>query len=120
VPVGQVVPQVPVGQRSRPLPDRRDRLGRAPDPRPDRSAGPFPEIVTALGELDVDVVLDGKLVLCREGRVDFAALQRSHPAESRTRELSLAMPASCVVFDVPAVDGTDVRPKPHSTRRALL
>ncbi|NMH78644.1 hypothetical protein HF577_16345 [Pseudonocardia xinjiangensis] len=66
----------------------------------------FPEIVCAVSELDVDVVLDGELVLWHEGRMDFAALQgRLHPADSRARELSLAMPASYVVFDVLALDG---------------
>lgn len=81
----------------------------------------FPEIVAALGQLDVEVVLDGELVLWREGRVDFAALQRRlHPAASRARALSVAMPAAYVVFDVVAVEGRDVRSEPYSTRRALL
>jgi ATP-dependent DNA ligase len=35
----------------------------------------FPEIVDAVAELDVDVVLDGELVCWNHGRVDFAALQ---------------------------------------------
>jgi ATP-dependent DNA ligase len=35
----------------------------------------FPEIVAALEQLDTAVVLDGELVLWREGRLDFAALQ---------------------------------------------
>src|SRR3954453_6276686 len=61
----------------------------------------FPEIVCAVSELDVGVVLDGELVLWHEGRTDFTALQgRLHPGDSRTRELSLARPASYVVFDV--------------------
>jgi ATP-dependent DNA ligase len=81
----------------------------------------FPEIVSAVSELDVDVVLDGELILWHEGRMDFTALQRRlHPADSRTRELSLAMPASYVVFDVLALDGKDVRSRPYSVRRALL
>jgi ATP-dependent DNA ligase len=81
----------------------------------------FPEIVSAISELDVEVVLDGELVLWHEGRMDFIALQgRLHPADSRARELSLAMPASYVVFDVLALDGTDIRSRPYSVRRALL
>ena len=81
----------------------------------------FPEIVAAVAELDVEVVLDGELVLWREGRVDFAALQqRLHPAASRARELSVAMPASYVVFDILALDSTDVRARPYAARRALL
>jgi hypothetical protein len=67
------------------------------------------------------VVLDGELVLWREGRLDFAALQqRVHPADARARQLSLASPASFVVFDVLALDHRDVRPLPYRARRALL
>jgi ATP-dependent DNA ligase len=63
----------------------------------------------------------GELVLWREGRMDFAAMhQRLQPAESRTRELSLAMPASYVVFDVLALGGKDIRSRPCSVRRAML
>jgi ATP-dependent DNA ligase len=86
-----------------------------------RLTGYFPEIAAALAELDVEVVLDGELVLWREGRLDFAALQqRLYPAASRARRLSLEMPAAYVVFDLLAVDGTDIRPEPYSARRALL
>jgi ATP-dependent DNA ligase len=45
-----------------------------------------------------------------EGRIDFAALQwRLHPGESRAHQLSVEMPAAYVVFDLLAVDGTDIR-----------
>jgi ATP-dependent DNA ligase len=45
-----------------------------------------------------------------EGRIDFAALQRRlHPGESRAHQLSVEMPAAYVVFDLLAVDGTDIR-----------
>jgi ATP-dependent DNA ligase len=81
----------------------------------------FPEIVAALSQLDVDVVLDGELVLWHHGRLDFAALQhRLHPAQSRARHLSLVTPASYLVFDVLALHGTDVRPRPYAARRAML
>jgi hypothetical protein len=50
--------------------------------------GYFPEIVSALEELDVNVVLDGELVLWTEGRTDFAALQRRlYPGASRAQQL---------------------------------
>jgi ATP-dependent DNA ligase len=81
----------------------------------------FPEIVAALEQLDTAVVLDGELVLWREGRLDFAGLQqRVHPADARARQLSLASAASFVVFDVLALDHLDVRPLPYRARRALL
>jgi ATP-dependent DNA ligase len=83
--------------------------------------GYFPEIVAALQELDVEVVLGGELVCWTEGRIDFAALQRRlYPAATRAQQLSVEMPAAYVVFDLLALDGTDMRPKPYSDRRALL
>ncbi|MEK6439844.1 ATP-dependent DNA ligase [Pseudonocardia sp. T1-2H] len=81
----------------------------------------FPEIVAALEQLDTAVVLDGELVLWREGRLDFAGLQqRIRPTDARARQLSLASPASFVVFDVLALDHRDVRPLPYRARRPLL
>lgn len=81
----------------------------------------FPEIAAAVGELDVDVALDGELVVWNEGRTDFSALQRRlHPSRARARELAAALPAAYVVFDILALAGTDVRPKPYAARRALL
>jgi ATP-dependent DNA ligase len=60
-------------------------------------------------------------VLWTEGRIDFAALQRRlYPGASRADQLSVEMPAAYVAFDLLAVDGTDIRPKPYSARRALL
>jgi hypothetical protein len=42
-----------------------------------RSLTPFfPDVVDALGTWFRDVVLDGELVVCRDGRLDFTALQR--------------------------------------------
>ena len=66
----------------------------------------FPEIVAAVAALDADVVLDGELVVWREGRLDFTALQlRLHPAASRADVLSRSMSASYVVFDLLDVGG---------------
>jgi ATP-dependent DNA ligase len=60
-------------------------------------------------------------VLRTEGRMDFAALQRRlYPGASRAQQLSVEMPAAYVVFDLLAVDGTDIRPKAYSARRALV
>ncbi|HLM71657.1 MAG TPA: hypothetical protein VK459_03160, partial [Polyangiaceae bacterium] len=50
----------------------------------------FPEVMAAMGELPVpEVVLDGELVIIRDGKLAFdELLQRIHPAESRVRALS--------------------------------
>ena len=62
----------------------------------------FPEIAAAVGGLDVDLVLDGEVVLWHEARLDFAALQlRLHPAESRAHALARSMPASACPPTIP-------------------
>src|SRR3954447_2697926 len=82
----------------------------------------FPDITTALAPLaERGVVLDGELVVWRAGRLDFAALQdrlRSGPA--RARNLALQLPAAYVVFDLLAVDHTDLRDQPYTDRRRVL
>jgi ATP-dependent DNA ligase len=81
----------------------------------------FPEIAGAVSELDREVVVDGELVVWHEGRLDFAALQqRIHPADARARQLSIARPASYIVFDLLARDGVDLRPLPYRKRRKKL
>ena len=81
----------------------------------------FPEIVAAVGALSREVVLDGELVVWHEARLDFAALQqRIHPADARARQLSIARPASYIVFDLLARDGLDIRRLPYRKRRKKL
>ncbi len=81
----------------------------------------FPELA-ALGEkLPPKSALDGEVVVVREGRLDFDALQmRLHPAESRVTKLSGEIPAQFVVFDVLLWDGEKVHEKPLEDRRKLL
>ena len=81
----------------------------------------FPEIVAAVDQLGVSVVLDGELVICHDGRLDFAALQRRlHPSAARVRQLSLALPACFVIFDLLARGGVDLRARPYRKRRRAL
>ena len=66
-------------------------------------------------------MLDGEVVIWRAGRLDFGALQdrvRSGPV--RARGLALELPAAYVVFDLLAVDGTDLRGQPYTERRRVL
>lgn len=49
----------------------------------------FPELADAAAELDKDVVLDGELVVPRDGRLDFTAVQdraRLHGGSRSYRE----------------------------------
>ena len=82
----------------------------------------FPDMIEPLRtQLPEKCVADGELVIAREGRLDFDALQlRIHPAASRVKMLAAEMPASVVFFDLLAVGDRDLRNEPFATRRAEL
>src|SRR5438874_5261216 len=66
-------------------------------------------------------VVDGEIVIAKDGGLDFDALQlRLHPAASRVAMLAKQDPASFVAFDLLAVDNRDLRGKPLAERRAAL
>jgi ATP-dependent DNA ligase len=78
----------------------------------------FPEIIAAIAaRFAGHVVLDGELVVCQEGGLDFMALQRRLTAPRRA---AAEAPATFVAFDVLAAGGTDLRTHPYRVRRALL
>ena len=81
----------------------------------------FPEL-RPLGELlPPHSALDGEVVIAREGRLDFDAMQmRLHPAESRINRLAGEIPAEYVVFDVLLWDGEELWRLPLEERRARL
>ncbi|WP_394428971.1 ATP-dependent DNA ligase [Streptomyces sp. SGAir0957] len=82
----------------------------------------FPELVAALAErLPERCVLDGEIVVAREGRLDFDALsERIHPAASRVKTLSERTPASFVAFDVLALGDEALLDAPLTERRRRL
>jgi ATP-dependent DNA ligase len=82
----------------------------------------FPEILDPLRkQLPARCVLDGELVIAREGRLDFDALQlRLHPTESRVRRLAKETPSAIVFFDVLCTGSRDLRAQPFEKRRAVL
>jgi len=82
----------------------------------------FPELVETLkAQLPPRCVLDGEIVIAKDGGLDFEALQlRLHPAASRVKLLSKEIPASIVFFDCLS-DGTrDLCAAPFAERRAML
>src|SRR3954463_422418 len=81
----------------------------------------FPEL-RALGELmPQNSALDGEIVITREGKLDFDAMQmRLHPAESRVRKLSAEIPATFVAFDLLLWNTKKIHDKPIEERRAEL
>jgi ATP-dependent DNA ligase len=82
----------------------------------------FPELVTAVRErLPERCVVDGEIVIAREGHLDFDALtERIHPADSRVRTLAERTPASLVVFDVLALGDESLMDVPLTERRERL
>ncbi|MFF5308378.1 ATP-dependent DNA ligase [Streptomyces massasporeus] len=82
----------------------------------------FPELVTAVRErLPARCVVDGEIVIAREGHLDFDALtERIHPADSRVRTLAERTPASLVVFDVLALGDESLMGAPLTERRERL
>jgi ATP-dependent DNA ligase len=81
----------------------------------------FPELVPALEALPAGTVVDGEVVVARDGRLDFDALsERIHPAESRITLLSEQTPAELVAFDILAAHGKDLRQEPFRERRRAL
>jgi ATP-dependent DNA ligase len=82
----------------------------------------FPELLEPLrSHLPARSVLDGEIVIAKDGALDFDALQlRIHPAASRIKLLSKEIPASIVFFDLLCEGDRDLRGSPFSERRLKL
>lgn len=82
----------------------------------------FPELVHAFRQrLPPRCVVDGEIVVAREGRLDFdALLERIHPAASRVRMLAERTPASFVAFDLLALGDETLMDAPQVERRRAL
>ncbi|MEE1786137.1 ATP-dependent DNA ligase [Streptomyces sp. SP17BM10] len=82
----------------------------------------FPELVEAFRrELPERCVVDGEVVIARDGRLRFEELlERIHPAASRVKLLAEKTPASFVAFDLLALGDDSLLDEPLSARRAAL
>jgi ATP-dependent DNA ligase len=81
----------------------------------------FPELRETGELLPPHSALDGEIVIARDGKLDFDAMQtRLHPAESRVRKLSGEIPATFVAFDLLLWKGKPVHEQPIEKRRAQL
>ena len=82
----------------------------------------FPELLKPLrSQLPTRCVLDGEIVVARDGALDFDALQlRIHPAASRVKLLSQEIPASIVFFDLLGEGDRDLRSMAFQDRRLML
>jgi ATP-dependent DNA ligase len=82
----------------------------------------FPELADPLrAALPERCVVDGEVVISRDGALDFEALLlRIHPAASRVNMLAAESPASFVAWDLLALGDDDLRAVPQGERRARL
>ncbi len=82
----------------------------------------FPELAAPLrAQLPERCVLDGEVVIARNGALDFdALLLRIHPAASRVTMLAAETPASFVAWDLLALGEEDLTQRPQAERRARL
>src|SRR6266481_292243 len=82
----------------------------------------FPELLEPLqSQLPARCVLDGEIVVAKNGALDFDALQlRIHPAASRVKLLSQEIAASIVLFDVLCEGDRDLRGLAFIDRRLTL
>lgn len=81
----------------------------------------FPEL-QELKELAGNLVLDGEIIVMRDGKVDFQTLiKRIQATSPRENEyLSRKFPAIYVVFDILEKDGTSLIDKPLLERKRML
>ncbi len=82
----------------------------------------FPELAQPLlANLPPRCVLDGEIVIAREGALDFEALLlRIHPAASRVAMLAEQSPASYVAWDLLAIADEALLDTPQAERRVQL
>lgn len=82
----------------------------------------FPDLLPPLlAQLPSRSVLDGEIVIQKNGALDFEELQlRIHPAASRVALLAKQSPASIVFFDLLCEGDRNLLNEPFETRRHLL
>jgi ATP-dependent DNA ligase len=81
----------------------------------------FPELRPLGDLLPPHSALDGEIVIERDGKLDFDAMQmRLHPAESRIRKLAAETPSTYIAFDVLLWNGEPIHQRPLRERRPEL
>src|SRR6266571_102043 len=82
----------------------------------------FPELLEPIkSQLPARCVLDGEIVIAKNGGLDFEALQlRLHPAASRVKTLAAQIPASVVFFDLLCEGERDLCTASFAERRGVL
>jgi DNA ligase 1 len=83
--------------------------------------GRFPEIDAAHARLPDHTVIDGEIVVWRDGRVmPFAQLQQRIGRKNVTKKILADLPVAFLAYDLLERDGEDQRPLPQWQRRERL
>src|SRR5881409_3900659 len=82
----------------------------------------FPELLEPLrSQLPTRCVLDGEIVVAKNGALDFDALQlRIHPTASQMKLISQEIPASIVFFNLLDKKDRDVQSMAFQDRRRIM
>ncbi|MGX9921190.1 ATP-dependent DNA ligase [Streptomyces sp. NPDC002248] len=81
----------------------------------------WPDLTIPAMDLPRGTVLDGEIVFCRDGVLDFGAIRaRSSSRGRRLQDLVARHRAHYAAFGILMHQGQDVRALPHEARRALL
>jgi len=83
----------------------------------------FPEIVALAGQLPDGTVLDGEILVWRDGQehpAPFALLQQRIGRKNLTKKVLADAPVSFIAYDLLEQDGVDLRPLPQRERRQRL
>jgi DNA ligase-1 len=83
--------------------------------------GRFPELDAMHARLPDTCVLDGEIVVWREGRVQpFAELQKRIGRKTVTRKILAEQPVAFLAYDLLEIEGVDIRAWPQRQRRERL
>lgn len=80
----------------------------------------FPELKTALQQMQGDFVLDGEILAYRDGVLNFSELQKRLNRKNVSKKMLEELPAVVFAYDLPELEGRDLRHEPLHKRRELL
>jgi len=81
----------------------------------------FPEIAETVKAMKGNFVIDGEILAVKDGNVlNFNELQKRLNRKTLTKKMLAEIPIEVFAYDILELEGTDLREKPISARRAML